>query len=177
MARRKYNHSRRIQNLQPAKIKSIYPGTIVQFNYSGDKVFDKKPIILVLWNDYVEYKIHGINLNYLTEFRIKMLFREIMEVKGNVLTEEDQDDDTGYDNTLPHRNILKDPYTRLKLPTYKENRGGNPLSKSEALKQKDFLYEKKLKKIVDKHDIYRSYFQKKMRELKVVTYDIEGLIK
>ena len=41
----------------------------------------------------------------------------------------------------------------------------------------DFLYEKKLKKIVDKHDIYRSYFQKKMRELKVVTYDIEGLLK
>ena len=105
-----------------------------------------------------------------------MLFREIMEVKGNVLTEEDQDDDTGYDNTLPYRNILKDPYTRLKLPTYKENRGGNPLSKSEALKQMDRLYEKKLKRVVKKHHIYRSYIQNKMSSIKVVTYDIEGLI-
>ena len=41
----------------------------------------------------------------------------------------------------------------------------------------DRLYEKKLKKIVKKNDIYRSYFQNKMNNIKVVTYDIEGLIK
>ena len=35
----------------------------------------------------------------------------------------------------------------------------------------------KLKKIVKKHDIYRSYFQNKMSSIKVVTYDIEGLLK
>ena len=176
MAHQKYNHSRRIADLQPAKIKSLYPGTIVQFRYSGDKVFDKKPMVLILWNDYKEYKIHGINLNYLTEFKIKMLFEEIIE-KGNRLIVEDQDDDTDYDDQLPYRNLLKDPYTRLKLPTYKENRGGNPLSKSEAIKQIDRLYEKKLKKIVNKNDIYRSYLQNKMRSIKVVTYDIEGLLK
>jgi len=173
----KYNHFRRIKDLQPAKIKSLYPGTIVQFKYSGDKIFDKKPMVLILWNDYKEYKIHGINLNYLTEYKIKMLFHEVMEVKGNVLTEEDQDDDTDYDDNLPYRNLLKDPYTRLKLPTYREDRGGNPLSKSEAIKQMNLLYEKKLKKVVDKHDIYRSYIQNKMREIKVVTYDIEGLLR
>ena len=176
MARQKYNHSRRITGLQPAIIKSLYPGTIVQFKYSGDKIFDKKPMILVLWNDYKEYKIHGINLNYLTEFKIKVLFEEIME-RGNRLVVEDQDDDTDYDDTLPYRNLLQDPYTRIKLPTYKETRGGNPLSKSEALKQMNLLYEKKLKRIVGKHDIYRSYFQKRMREIKVVTYDIKGLLK
>ena len=65
MARQRYNHSRRVNNLQPAKIKSLYPGTIVQFKYSGDKIFDKKPMVLVLWNDRGESKIHGINLNYL----------------------------------------------------------------------------------------------------------------
>ena len=176
MAHRKYNHSRRIRDLQPAKIKSLYPGTIVQFKYSGDKIFDKKPVVLVLWNDYKEYKIHGINLNYLIESKIKMLFSEVME-RGNVLVEEDQDDDTDYDDTLPYRNLLKDPYTRLKLPTYKEERRGNPLSKAEAVKQIDMLYEKKLKKIVDKHDIYRSYIQNKMSSIKVVTYDIKGLLK
>ena len=146
MARQRYNHNRRVTGLQSAKIKSLYPGTIVQFKYSGDKIFDKKPMVLVLWNDYSEYKIHGINLNYLIEFKIKMLFEELMEVKGNILTEEDQSDD--FDDSLPYRNLLKDPYTRIKLPTYKEDRGGNPLSKSEAIKQMDRLYDKKLKKIV-----------------------------
>ena len=175
MANRKYNHKRRIQDLQPAKIKSLYPGTIVQFKYTGKNIFDKLPMVLILWNDYVDYKIHGINLNYLIESKIKILFEEIME-RGNRLVVEDQDDDTDYDDTLPYRNLLKDPYTRLKLPTYKENRGGNPLSKSEALKQMDRLYEKKLKRVVKKHDIYRSYIQNKMSSIKVVTYDIEGLI-
>ena len=176
MAHQRYNHSKRVNNLQPAKIKSLYPGTIVQFRYSGDKIFDKKPVVLVLWNDYSESKIHGINLNYLIESKIKMLFEEIME-RGNRLVVEDQDDDTDYDDQLPYRNLLKDPYTRLKLPTYKEDRGGNPLSKSEAVKQMDRLYEKKLKKIVKKNDIYRSYIQNKMSSIKVVTYDIEGLLK
>ena len=175
MANRKYNHIGRIKGLQPALIKSLHPGTIIQFQYVGKNIFDKKPIVLVLWNDYIDYKIHGINLNYLTEFKIKMLFEEIME-RGNRLVVEDQDDST-YDDTLPYRNLLKDPYTRVKLPTYKENRGGNPLSKSEAIKQMDRLYEKKLKRIIKKHDIYRSYFQNKMNNIKVVTYDIEGLLK
>ena len=176
MARQRYNHSRRIQDLQPAKIKSLSPGTVVQFKYSGDKVFDKKPMVLVLWNDKGESKIHGINLNYLIESKIKMLFEEIME-KGNRLVVEDQTAPNDSDDTLPYRNLLKDPYTRVKLPTYKEERGGNPLSKSEAVKQMDRLYDKKLKKIVKKNDIYRSYLQKKMSSIKVVTYDIEGLIK
>ena len=41
----------------------------------------------------------------------------------------------------------------------------------------DMLHEKKLKKIVKKHDIYRSYFQNKISNIRVVTYDIEGLLK
>ena len=175
MAKRRYNHNGRIKNLQSARIKSLYPGTIVQFRYTGENIFDNKPMVLVLWNDYSNYKIHGINLNYLTEFKVKMLFGGMIE-RGNVLTEEDQDDST-YDDTLPYRNLLKDPYTRLKLPTYKENRGGNPLSKSEAVKQMDRLYETKLKRIVKKNDIYRSYIQNKISNIRVVTYDIEGLLK
>jgi hypothetical protein len=175
MAKTLYNHKKRIISWQVAIVKSLYPGTIVHFNYKGDKVFDKKPMVLVLWNDYKEYKIHGINLNYLGEFKIKVLFKEIME-RGNRLVVEDQDGDTDYDQ-LPYRNLLKDPYTRIKLPTYREDRGGNPLSKSEAVKQMDRLYEKKLKKIVKKHDIYRSYKTDKMKSIKVVTYDIEGLLK
>ena len=65
----KFNHKRRIQDLQPAKLKAIYPGTILQFKYTGDKVFDKLPMVMVLWNDRsgLQSKIHGINLNYLIE--------------------------------------------------------------------------------------------------------------
>ena len=92
-----------------------------------------------------------------------------------VVVDEDQTGDYAADK--PYRNMLKDPYTRLKLPTYKEDRGGNPLSKSEAVTQMDRLYEKKLKNIVKRNDIYRSYMQKKMSSIKVVTYDIEGLLK
>ena len=183
MAKVKYNHKARVLSFQPAKIKSLYPGTIVQFKYTGKDIFDKLPMVLVLWNDYVGYKIHGVNLNYLGEYQIKLLFEKLMSkkapltkssTKGNILTEEDQLEE--YDDNLPYRNLLKDPYTRLKLPTYKEDRSGNPLSKSEAIKQMDTLYEKKLKRIVKKEDIYRSYHQKKMSSIKVVTYDIEGLI-
>jgi hypothetical protein len=171
-----YNHKRRILDVQPAKINSLYPGVIIQFQYRGDNVFDKLPLVLVLWNDYSNYKIHGLNLNYLSEYKIKNLFNELIE-KGNVLTEQDQDDESDYDDTLPYRNLLKDPYTRLQLPTYKEDRGGNPLSKAEAVKQMDRLYEKNLKRVVKKNDMYRSYHNKKMSIIKVITYDIEGLIK
>ena len=41
----------------------------------------------------------------------------------------------------------------------------------------DRLYDKKLKKVVKKRDIYRSYLTSKMSTIKVVTYDIEGLLK
>ena len=72
MAHQKYNHSRRIKNLQPAKIKSIRPGTIVKFKYSGEDIFDVNPMVLILWNDFIDNKIHGINLNYLSEFKTKI---------------------------------------------------------------------------------------------------------
>ena len=176
MAKTKYNHKRRIKDLQPGKAKFLKPGTIIQFKYVGENVFDNLPIVLVLWNNIYGNKIHGINMNYLTENKIKVLFGEIIE-RGNDLVVEDQDDESDYDDTLPYRNLLKDPYTRLKLPTYKEIRGGNPLSKAEAVKQMNMLYEKKLKKVVKKEDIYRSYLRKKMSGIKVVRYDIEGLIK
>ena len=175
MAKTKFNHKARIKDVQPAKVKGLYPGTIVQFKYTGDKVFDRLPMVLVLWNNRAEDKIHGINLNYLNESVIKKLMSELVE--KNPIVTEDQKSTDDYDDELPYRNMLRDPYTRIKLPTYKEDRGGNPLSKSEARTQMDRLYDKRLKKIVKKHDIYRSYFVKKMGSVKVITYEMEGLVK
>jgi len=176
MARTKFNHKRRIKDVQPAKLKGIYPGTIIQFKYKGDNVFDRLPLVLVLWNDWVGgYKIHGINFNYLNETVIKQVLAEMVE--KNPIVTEDQDAVDDYDDALPYRNMLKDPYTRIQLPTYKHERGGNPLSKSEAMTQMNRLYEKKLRKIVQKHDIYRTYFISKMSSPLAITYDIEGLVK
>ena len=112
-------------------------------------------MVLILWNDYRDDKVHGINLNYLSNKKIITLFDKLIEgaktygKKGkNPFVIEDQDDESDYDDNLPYRNLLKKPYTRLKLPTYKETRGGNPLSYSEARRQMDMLYEKVIKRFM-----------------------------
>ena len=187
MPKSKYNHKRRIKGLQPAKLKAVSPGMIVQFKYGGENISDKNPLVLVIWNDKSESKIHGINLNYLKESSIQLIMKKIIKGPGvysdadfstgeNIIKEEDQDD-SKYDNNLPYRNILREPYTRVKLPTFREKREGNPLSKAEAQKQIKMLYIKVLKKLVNRYDAYRSYHVSKMVWPKVVRYDIEGLLK
>tara|TARA_B100000073_G_scaffold88813_1_gene69667 strand:+ start:119 stop:655 length:537 start_codon:yes stop_codon:yes gene_type:complete len=178
MAQTLFNHNRRILDQQPARVRRVYPGTILRFNYRADRITDKKPMILVLWNDYYGNKIHGINLNYLTEYKIKVLMQRIVEKGKSPITVEDQDSEDDYDDSLPFRNLLKDPYTRIKLPTYKEERvDGNQLSKSEAQRQMEVLYERVLKKTVKKEDIYRTYKHNNMASVKAITYDLEGLLK
>ena len=175
MARTKYNHKRAINSFQPSPNKSLYPGMIVQFQYIGDNIYDRNPMVLVLWNNYYDDKIEGINLNYLNKRSIGILFERL--TKGistgqnidNPFTVEDQTDEEGYDDNLPYRNLLKRPYTRIKLPTFKEDRGRNPLSKSEAKVQMDRLYEKVIKRFLYKGNdfqVYRSYKYKKMRKMR-----------
>ena len=64
-----------------------------------------------------------------------------------------------YDDTLPNRNLLKEEFSRIMLPTYKEEQGGDgsPLGKAEAKRQMKMLYTKVLKKFINKFDVYRSY--------------------
>jgi hypothetical protein len=172
-----YNHRTLITDIQPANIKSVYNGTIVSFKYKGQNINDKTPMVLILWNDHSNSKIHGINLNYLTQFKLIKLFDKLIDKGKNPIVQEDQDDVNDYDDSLPYRNMLKDPYTRVQLPTYKMDRGGNPLSSDEAVTQMNRLYEKNLKKIVTKSDIYRTYHQKKMAAVKAITLNIQRLIK
>ena len=44
-------------------------------------------------------------------------------------------------------------------------------------KQMDRLYEKHIKKFVKKYDMYRTYSYKKIKKVKVLKYDIRGLLK
>jgi hypothetical protein len=187
MARQKnkttFNHKQRILGVQPVKVRSIYPGMILNFGYDAPNTSDSKPLVLVLWNDYTGHKIHGINLNYLQENRIKVMMQKVVKGAGvysedqNIITEDDQDSVNDYDDNLPYRNLLKEPFTRVNLPTFRERREGNPLSKAEAQKQMDMLYEKVLKKFINKSDMYRTYFLKKIRNMTAILYDIEGLLK
>ena len=180
MAKIKYNHKQNYQGIQPGKLKALYPGMIVEFKYSGEDIFDKRPLILLLYKEYGKYNlIHGLNLNYLQGSAVQKLFCscELLYKGASVYSNEPikriiQSQMGDYDDTMPNRNLLKEEFTRIKLPTYKEKRSGNPLSKSEALKQMKILYEKVIKKVLIKHDMYRTYTPSKMREIKVIKYNL-----
>ena len=182
MARTLYNHSRRVIGSQPGMLKAVYSGMIVKFNYASKKVSDKSPVVLILHNDYYTDMIHGINLNYLTETQIKTIISPMTEG----LTKSNKDDisiDTidqnksDYDDKLPNRNLLPEKFTRIDLPYFKGMKNGNTISKLEAYKQMDRLYEKHIKKFVKKYDMYRTYSYKKIKKVKVLKYDIRGLLK
>ena len=177
----KHNHKQSYQKTQPGKLKALYPGMIVEFTYSGDNILDRNPLILVVYNEV--YKggdlVHGINLNYLPESQVQKLFCtcELLHKGASVYSKEPirrtvQSHMGDYDDTLPNRNLLKEEFTRIMLPTYKEKRGTNPLSQSEAKRQMKMLYEKVLKKFINKFDVYRSYKTSKMKTIKVVKYNL-----
>ena len=78
MARRKVFHSN--NKLSYGEKKSISASKIVEkeiieFKYGGENIYDSKPLVFVL-----EKKgdlVKGINLNYLTEYRVQQLLQEV----------------------------------------------------------------------------------------------------
>ena len=177
----KFNHRANIEAWQPARLKALYPGMIVQFEYpKSSKTSDPNPMILLLYKEYEDnYLIHGLNLNYIKEARVQKLFCtcELLFKGASIYSKEpirrtiqSQMDD--YDDTLPGRNLLREPFTRIMLPTFKERRDGNPQSKSEAKRQMKMLYDKVIKKILRKSDIYRTYLPDKMESIKVLRYTL-----
>ena len=179
MARQIFLHKSNYQGIQPAILKALYPGMITQFKYLGDDIFDKNPLVLVVYNEYGGDLIHGINLNYLPESQVQKLFCtcELLHKGSSVYSKEKisrqiQSQMGDYDDTLPYRNLLKEEFSRIMLPTYKEKQGGggHPLGKAEAQRQMKMLYEKVLKKFIKKFDVYRSYKKDKMKTIKVIKY-------
>ena len=182
MAKYKFNHKSHYEGTQPAILKALVPGMIVNFNYSGKDIFDKTPLILLLYREGVGHGnsydlVHGLNLNYLSPDMVQSLFCtcELLYKGANVYSKEPihravQSQMGDYDDTLPNRNLLKENFTRIMLPTYKENRGGNPISKLEAKREMKVLYEKVIKRILSKHNIYRTYKQNKMKTIKVIQF-------
>ena len=179
MAHQRFQHKSNYQNSQPGITKALYPGMIVQFKYSGDRIFDKTPLIMVVYNEYGGDLVHGVNLNYLPESQVQKLFCtcELLHKGASVYSNEKIDREIqshmgDYDDTLPYRNLLKEEFSRIMLPTYKEEQGGDgsPLGKAEAKRQMKMLYTKVLKKFINKFDVYRSYKKDKMKAIQVIKY-------
>jgi len=181
-ALRVHNHTRRIVGIQSAIVKALYPGMICQFRYKKVRTTDPKPLVLILWNDYQGYKLHGINLNYLTDFQVRKIITDLSSggpqpQDDNPLAVEDQEEGS-YDDKLPQKNLLKKPFTKVQLPTEKMEDGtGRVLSRTEAETKIKRIYGSLLKKYVDRLFVYRTYSYELVKNIKVIDYDIGGLTK
>jgi hypothetical protein len=72
--RRKVSHFRRIISRDSSFVSSINIGDIVSFNYRGENVYDKTPLVFVL--EKTSKIINGINLNYMKEYKVQTLLKE-----------------------------------------------------------------------------------------------------
>jgi len=179
---RKYNHRSRIKNREPAHIKSIRSGMILEFNYAGEDVFDRMPLVLVLFNGYWTQRergksilLHCINLNYLNNATLKKIINQLDTVGQTkeeiAVVTKDYGDEL---ETLSSRGLLKEKHTQLTLPEFKHDFGERrSLTRSEAKSQMNFLYEKIIKKyFLTKYDVYRTYKIKNMKNIRVVLFEI-----
>ena len=159
----KYNHSRRILNTQPTTIKSLLPGMIIRFNYSGANIFDSTPLVLLFYNEYrhisKSYNIHGLNINYITEYRLTKLFTLLS--KTTSIRQVDKDED----NT----NLLSEDYTRIYLPPLSKM---ETKSRSEALVEMKRMYKNKVKPLLRNISCYRTYDIRNISSLKAIKYKI-----
>ncbi len=72
--KRKVSHFRRIIKRNPIRVSSINIGDIVSFNYRGNDIYDKSPLVFVLGK--TGKIIDGINLNYMKEYKVQTLLKE-----------------------------------------------------------------------------------------------------
>ena len=149
----KFNHARKINKIQPAKFTAISPGMIITFNYgSGVKnINDKNPLILFLHFDSKTGVVDGLNLNYLSNYRLKNLFDGFRD--RTIVTKMDEEDS----------NLLAEDFTQVVIPSPLKLQTGSP---SEVRIEMGRMYKKFLKKPYS--DVYRSYKPNRMRSLKVV---------
>ena len=74
MAKRKVSHHTRIVSKKQMSIGSVQPGSIIEFRYSGEDIYDTKPLVFVLFS---KGKIlTGINIGYMKEYKVRRLLEE-----------------------------------------------------------------------------------------------------
>jgi hypothetical protein len=132
-----------------------------------------------IFEDGKEKKIvQGEEFNKVVEETQRKLIKPKLKNLNEATSVKSGEEEKQYNNNLPYKNILKKPYTRIKLPTYKENRGGNPLSYSQAQRQMSLLYDKIVSKFItrgNQYQVYRSYKYNYMKEGRVLSINWEKL--
>lgn len=149
------NHANRIIGVQPAKINSLKPGMIIRFKYLGKNISDNNPLVLFFWDD--GQNIHGLNLNYLSNYKIKKMFESFGEVTNVKQVDE------GEDNTT----LLSEDYTKIDLPPITKTQ---TRAKSEAIIEMRRMYKNRVKPILKTDNIYRTYKVNSMSSIKVIKY-------
>ena len=154
---------------------------ILEFNYKGKNIFDSRPLILVLYNEYYGRRqrgknilIHSINLNYLNAAMLLKCI-EILSTKGStkeeigIVTKNPEDEL----EALPGRGLLRETYTQISLPNFKASFGEDKsLTRSEAKVQMNIIYKKLIKRyLLKKVDVYRTYKIKNMSNIRVLLFD------
>jgi|15BtaG_2_1085339.scaffolds.fasta_scaffold03591_2 hypothetical protein len=151
MARkRKLNHNRRFILQQKISEKSMLPGMLLSFTYNSEDVYDRRPLLFFMYKQ--GDLIHGINFNYLHEYRIQRFFN-----LSQALT------------PVVEENLIRLPkdYQRLQLST----------SRKASSVGSQLLYNTIMPR--DKHykEAYRTYKLSKASSMKVINYNIDSLSK
>tara|TARA_Y100000034_G_C6768637_1_gene342787 strand:- start:99 stop:566 length:468 start_codon:yes stop_codon:yes gene_type:complete len=151
----KHNHVNRIIGVQPARIQSLESGMIIRFKYPSKS--DSTPLVLFIWNDSEYKNVHGLNLNYLNNYKIKKMFESFGEVTTIKQIDKDEDETT----------LLSEDYTQLDLPPLTKTQTG---SVSEAKLEMKRMYKNRVKPILKTDNIYRTYKIDRMSSIKVIKY-------
>jgi hypothetical protein len=100
---------------------------------------------------------HGINLNYLTKYKLKRFFNQLG--KEILITRQDPKIRGGDEST-----VLTERYIRAKF----RHRG------AAAKSERKIVYEKIIKdKLIITDDVYRTYKRKHMKSLRTVNYEFK----
>ena len=169
------NHASRIKNRRSMMIGKIRPGMFVEFGYAKARG-DKKPLVMVLANGVEEPNVnsknktllHGINLNYLTEYYIDKMARDVTKkaLKGQVL-------EFGPAHRDEYGRFVAEAqsYTRLDIPEITEARKqGTPISLAEIRVIVSNLYRGIHSSVLKKIDAYRTYDVQSITALSAVLY-------
>ena len=73
---RKVSHNKNIFLVEGAG-KDYIPGDTIQFNYSGSDIYDKNPTVFILKKNDKYKTIIGININYMSEYKVSKLLEEV----------------------------------------------------------------------------------------------------
>jgi len=144
---RRFNHARVTKRIQKIPISQLRLGTICMFDYKSKNTSDRKPLILFLGRDIAAHIIHGINLNYLSDYQVNQLFGRMnaSAVPGGELVK-DRVEVKGADDKV----IREVDYYRISLDDVFGRTGD---SKSVTSR----LYDRYVKQYVKTRDVYRTY--------------------